>query len=60
MLGPNTGRSRAEMLAEIAGHTPMNRLGTIEEIVKTIAFLLSDDSSFTTGAVYAVDGGWTA
>ncbi|KAL5384419.1 hypothetical protein PMIN04_010603 [Paraphaeosphaeria minitans] len=59
MLGPNTGRSRDEMLAEVAGHTPMNRLGTVEEIAKTVAFLLSEDSSFTTGAVYAVDGGWT-
>jgi NAD(P)-dependent dehydrogenase (short-subunit alcohol dehydrogenase family) len=48
------------MLTEIAGHTPMNRLGTVEEIAKTIAFLLSEDSSFTTGAVYTVDGGWTA
>ncbi|KAL5435507.1 Cytochrome P450 monooxygenase orf9 [Paraphaeosphaeria minitans] len=51
MLGPNTGRSRDEMLAEVAGHTPMNRLGTVEEIAKTVAFLLSEDSSFTTGAV---------
>ncbi|KAF2677437.1 short-chain dehydrogenase/reductase SDR, partial [Lentithecium fluviatile CBS 122367] len=57
MLGPNTGRSREQMLAEIAGHTPMNRLGTVEEVAKTAAFLLSADSSFTTGAVYTVDGG---
>ncbi|PVH90534.1 NAD(P)-binding protein, partial [Periconia macrospinosa] len=57
MLGPNIGRSRDQLMAEISGHTPMNRLGTVDEVAKTIAFLLSDDSSFTTGAVYAVDGG---
>lgn len=34
------------------------RLGTADEVAKVIAFLLSDDSTFVTGAVYNVDGGW--
>ncbi len=37
----------------------IQRMGKSEEIAKTIAFLLSDDSSFTTGQVLAVDGGFT-
>lgn len=36
---------------------PMKRLGSSEEVVKTVAFLLSDDSSYTTAANLTVDGG---
>ena len=52
-----------------AGHDPkrvksgvmanaQKRLGSAEEVGKVISFLLSDDASFVTGAVYNVDGGW--
>ena len=40
--------------------TPMARLGRPEEIAATIAFLLSDDASYITGAEIYVDGGFTA
>lgn len=36
---------------------PMKRLGSSEEVVKTVAFLLSDESSYTTAANLTVDGG---
>jgi NAD(P)-dependent dehydrogenase (short-subunit alcohol dehydrogenase family) len=37
---------------------PMGRIGKPEEIAATVAFLLSDESSFTTGSLFAVDGGY--
>ena len=40
--------------------TPMGRWGEPEEVAHLITFLLSDLSSYITGGVYPVDGGWTA
>lgn len=42
--------------AKVSG-VPMKRLGTIDEVVKSVAYLLSDDSSYTTGTNLVVDGG---
>ena len=39
---------------------PLRRAAAPEEIAKVIAFLASDESSYVTGALYAVDGGLTA
>jgi len=39
---------------------PMKRLGTIEEVIQSVAFLLSDQSSYTTGTNLVVDGGMSS
>mmetsp|Transcript_24321 Transcript_24321/g.57803 ORF Transcript_24321/g.57803 Transcript_24321/m.57803 type:complete len:283 (+) Transcript_24321:140-988(+) len=50
--------SDPEQVAEAKiGGVPMKRLGTIEEVLKSVAYLLSSDSSYTTGTNLVVDGG---
>ncbi|MGW0755723.1 SDR family NAD(P)-dependent oxidoreductase [Streptomyces sp. NPDC002814] len=40
--------------------TPLGRSGTVDDIAPLVVFLLSDESSFITGAEIPVDGGLTA
>lgn len=47
---------RAANLAE----TPLGRSGTVEDVAPLVAFLLSDDASYISGAEIPVDGGMTA
>ena len=37
----------------------IQRLGSPDEVAKLIAFLLSDESSYVTGACYEIDAGIT-
>jgi NAD(P)-dependent dehydrogenase (short-subunit alcohol dehydrogenase family) len=53
--GELTPRGRA-----ILTHTPMNRLGQPEDLLGTVIWLIGPASSFVTGVVVPVDGGFSA
>jgi NAD(P)-dependent dehydrogenase (short-subunit alcohol dehydrogenase family) len=44
----------------IIAHTPMRRFGSPEDLVGTVLWLLSPASSFVTGIVVPIDGGFSA
>ncbi|WP_331740533.1 SDR family oxidoreductase (plasmid) [Streptomyces cyaneofuscatus] len=65
------GSTRTELMDQVLSDTPsllkpftersiQQRLADPVEIAQTAAWLCSDRSSFTTGAVIPADGGWTA
>lgn len=45
---------------DLIRRTPLGRMGNPSDLVGIINWLVSEQSSFATGAVYAVDGGMTA
>lgn len=54
----NTAKIPESELAEIVA--PLGRFGTVEEVANLVVFLASDESSFSTGAEFILDGGATA
>ena len=48
------------LLDDLLRSIPMRRPGMPEEVAAMMAWLASDDASYATGAVFAVDGGMTA
>jgi NAD(P)-dependent dehydrogenase (short-subunit alcohol dehydrogenase family) len=45
---------------KVIAHTPMGRYGEPDDLVGTLVWLLSDASSFVTGVVVPVDGGFSS
>jgi NAD(P)-dependent dehydrogenase (short-subunit alcohol dehydrogenase family) len=54
------GSARARAGIDLGAVQPMGRIGTVEEVASAVLWLASDGSSFVTGTLLPVDGGWVA
>jgi NAD(P)-dependent dehydrogenase (short-subunit alcohol dehydrogenase family) len=59
LIDRETGELTARGKSIIA-HTPMGRFGEAEELLGAVLWLLSPASSFVTGAIIPIDGGFSA
>jgi NAD(P)-dependent dehydrogenase (short-subunit alcohol dehydrogenase family) len=44
----------------ILRRTPQHRIGEVEDIAGLAVYMASDESSYMTGSIVTIDGGWTA
>ena len=51
------GPDRAARMAEYVQGTPLARFGTAEEVAALAVHLAGDESAYTTGAEFNIDGG---
>jgi 3-oxoacyl-[acyl-carrier protein] reductase len=58
ILTPTIAKMAEKYRSMIIEDTPLRRMGQPEEVANVVAFLVSDEASFMTGAVVEVSGGW--
>ena len=59
-IDPGTGEMDSEFNAAVERLTPLGRTGKASEIGSARLYLTAPGSTYVTGSIVAVDGGWTA
>ena len=57
-LEKNYADNKDEMFEKLSKSQPIGRMGQADEIAGLIAYLVSDDAAFITGANFPIDGGF--
>jgi 2-keto-3-deoxy-L-fuconate dehydrogenase len=52
--------NKEEMREQLRARQPIGRLGRPEEVASMVRYLASDEAAFISGALFNIDGGWTA
>lgn len=60
MAGAGAEHAQSKKQKQVIAFTPAGRRGKLEEFIGPVVFLASDASSYVTGTVLFVDGGYTA
>ena len=60
VMTDRTKEAREKIMGEIKKLHPIGRIGTIYDIAWAAVYLASDESTWVTGASFAIDGGYTA
>jgi NAD(P)-dependent dehydrogenase (short-subunit alcohol dehydrogenase family) len=60
MPGGVRHRQNEEFQKNYGKLTPLGRMMEVDELTGMVKLLISKESSYCTGGIYAVDGGWTA
>jgi len=58
ILTPTISKMAEKYQNMIIEDTPLRRMGQPEEVANVVAFLVSDEANFMTGAMVEVSGGW--
>ena len=56
----DAGSEAQDLHAKLMSHIPLGRPGTTQEMAHAALFLVAPESTYITGHVLTVDGGWTA
>jgi len=52
--------NKEEMREQLRARQPIGRLGQPEEVASMVRYLASEEAAFISGALFNIDGGWTA
>jgi 3-oxoacyl-[acyl-carrier protein] reductase len=55
----SVGEDKNSPMAQMLSHVPLSRFGTAEDVANAVLFLSGKESSYMTGHILTVDGGWT-